>query len=63
MHLQLDDYPPYYDKKSDNFETYMNRNLICIHGYSNCVSHNDLITWVSKNSCEMLLSKFSQAEK
>ena len=35
----------------------------CIHGYTNCVAHNDLITWVSKNSWEMLLSEFSQAEK
>ena len=37
--------------------------MICIHGYTNCVAHNDLITWVSKNSWEMLLSEFSQAEK
>ena len=37
--------------------------MICIHGYTNCIAHNDLITWVSTNSWEMLLSEFSQAEK
>ena len=35
----------------------------CIYGYTNCVAHNDLITWVSKNSWEILHSEFSQAEK
>ena len=35
----------------------------CIHGYTNCVAHNDLITWVSKNAREMLISEFSQDEK
>ena len=35
----------------------------CIHRYTNRIAHNDLITWVSKNSWEMLLSEFSQAEK
>ena len=48
MYLDLDYHPPYYDKKSAIFETHINRNLICIHGYTNCVAHNDLITWVSK---------------
>ena len=45
------------------FETDINRNWICIHGYNNYVTHTDLITWVSKNSWEILLSEFSQAEK
>ena len=27
------------------------------------MAHNDLITWVSKHSWEMLISEFSQAEK
>ena len=45
------------------FETDMNRNLIYIHGYNNCVAHNDQITWVSKNSWEMLPSEFSHAER
>ena len=62
MYLDLDEYPTYSDKKYVKFETRINRNLICIHGYMNCVAHNDLITWVSKNSYEMLLSEFSQAE-
>ena len=34
----------------------------CSHGYTNCVRHTDLITWVSKNSWEMLLSEISHAE-
>ena len=63
MYLDLDDYPPYSDKRSVIFETHINRNLRCSHGYTNCVRHTDLITWVSKNSLEMLLSEFSQAEK
>ena len=63
MYLDLDDYPPYSDKKSVIFETHINRNLIFIHGYTNCVPHYDLINWVSKHSWEMLLSVFSQAGK
>ena len=50
-------------KKSVIFETHTNRNLICIHGYINCVAHNELITWVSKTSWEILFSEFSQAGK
>ena len=41
----------------------MNRNLRCSHGYTNYVRHTDLITWVSKNSWEMLLSEFSHSER
>ena len=63
MFLELDDYPPYYDKISVIFETHINRNLRCSHGYNNCVRHTDLITWVSKNYWEMLLSEFSHAER
>ena len=44
MYLQLDDYCPYSDKKSDIFETHINSNLRCIHGYKNCMRHTDLIT-------------------
>ena len=47
---ELDDHPPYSDKKNVIFDTHINRNLICIHGYTNCVAHNDFITWLSKNS-------------
>ena len=32
------------------------------HGYTNCVRRTDLITWVSKNSWEILLSEFSHAK-
>ena len=63
MYLELDDYPPYSNKISVIFETHISRNLICSHGYTNCVRHTDLITWVSKNSCEMLFSESSHAEK
>ena len=50
-------------QKLTNCETNTNINLIFIHGYTICVAHNDLITWIFKNSWEMLLSEFSQAEK
>ena len=63
MYIQLDEYPPYSDKKLDIFETHMNRNLICIHGYKNYVALNYLITLISKNYREMLLSEFSQSGK
>ena len=63
MYLELDDYPPYSDKKSVIFETHINSNLRFINGYNNCVAHNDLITWVSKTSWEMLLSEFLQSGK
>ena len=35
MYLELDDYPPYSDKISVIFETHINRNLRCSHGYIN----------------------------
>ena len=63
MYLELDDYLPYYDKTSVIFETHINRNLRCSHGYTNFVRHTDLITWVSKNYLEMLLSEFLHAER
>ena len=63
MYLKLDDYHPYYDKQSDIFETKINKNLRCIHGYANYVAHNDLITWVSKNSREIFIPEFSQSGK
>ena len=58
MYLQLDEYPPYSDKRSDIFETHINSNLRCINGYTNCVRHTDSITWVSNSSWDMLLSYF-----
>ena len=63
MYLALVDYPPYSDKRSVILETHINRNLRCSHGYTNCVRYTDLITWVSKSSWEMLLNKFSHAER
>ena len=62
MYLELDEYPSYSGKIPVIFETHINRKLRCSHGYNNCVRHTDLITWVSKNSWEMLLSEFSHAE-
>ena len=62
MYLQLDDYPPCSDKISDIVETHINIKVRCIHVYNNCVRHTDSITWVSKNSWEMLLSEFSHTE-
>ena len=61
MYLHLDDYPPYSGKKSDIFETHINSNLRCIHGYCNRMRHTDLITWVSNYACKMLLSRFIHA--
>ena len=63
MYLQLDDYPPYSDKRSDIFQTHINRNLRCIRGYTNCVRHTDSITWVYIHSWGMLLSEFSHSER
>ena len=37
--------------------------MLYIHGYTNCVAHTYLITWEFKNSWEILLSEFSQAEQ
>ena len=63
MYLQLNDYPPYYDKISDIFETHINSNLIGIHGYTNCIIHTDLNTWESNSSWDMLLSECIHAVK
>ena len=57
MYLYLDDYPPYSSKNSDIFDTHINSNLRCMYGYSNCMRHTDLITWVSKSAWKMLLSQ------
>ena len=46
MYLHLDDYPPYTGKNSDIFETHINSNLRCIHGYINCMRHTDnMLIW------------------
>ena len=63
MYLQLDDYPPCSGQKSDIFETNINSNLRCIHGYTNCMRHTDLITRVSNSAWKMLLSQFIHAAK
>ena len=63
MYLQLDEYPPYYGKNSDILETHINSNLRCIQGYTNCMRHTDLITWVSNSAWKMLLSEFNHAVK
>ena len=63
MYLHLDDYPPYTGKNSEIFETHINSNLRCIHGYSNFMRHTDLITWVSNSAWKMLLSQFIHAVK
>ena len=62
MYLELNYYSPYSDKISVIFETHINKNLRRSHGYTNFVTHTDLITWVSKHYWQMLLSEFSQAE-
>ena len=63
IYLQLDDYPPYSDKKSDIFQTHINSNSRCIHGYTNCMRQTDLITWLSNSYWDMLLSEFIHAVK
>ena len=63
IYLHLDDYPPYSGKKPDIFETHVNSSLRCIHGYTNCMRHTDLITWVSNDAWMMLLSEFNDAVK
>ena len=59
----MDEYPLYSDKISDIFETRINSNLRCIHGYNNCDRHTDSITWVSNSSWDILLSEFIHAIK
>ena len=61
IYLPMDDYLPYSYKQSDIFEANINKEFRCIHGYTNHDEHNVLITWVSINSGEMLLSEFPQA--
>ena len=63
MYLHLDDYPPYSGKISDIFVTHNNSNLRCIHGYTTCMRHTDLITWVSISTWKMLLSEFNHSVK
>ena len=50
MYSQLDDLPPYSYKKLDIFETNINKNLRCIHQYTNYIAQNELTTWISKYS-------------
>ena len=49
--------------KTEIFETHININLICIHGYTKYVAQNELITLVSIISWKSFLSKFPQAKK
>ena len=59
----MDENHLYSDKILVIFDTHININLRCSHGYTNCVIHTDLITWVFKNSWKTLLSEFSHAER
>ena len=63
MYLQLDDYPPYSEERSEIFEKQVHIKLRCIYGYTNCFRHTDSITWVSIDSWEMLHFEFSHAER
>ena len=59
----MDENHLYSDKISVIFDTHININLRCSHGYINFVRHTDFITWVSKHSWEMLLSEFSHSKR
>ena len=61
MYSPLDNYPPYSDKQPDIFEANIHKEFRCIHGYINHDKHIVLITLVSINSWEMILTEFPQA--
>ena len=60
MYLQLNDYPPYYDKQSDIFETNINNNLRYCFGYPIYSWQTQLITGVSKTTWKIFYSEFPQ---
>ena len=62
MYLQLDDYHPYYDALSDNFESNMNNNLRYCHCYTINAENKPIITWVPNIPWEMLYSEFPSSQ-
>ena len=62
MNIQFDDYPPYFDSLSENFETNINKNLRCCHEYKNYDKDRKWITWVSKNTSEMFHLDLSEEQ-
>ena len=59
MYLQLEDHPPYSDKLSETFETNINKNLRCCHGYTNYSEKKQFITWISINTWENFHPEFT----
>ena len=60
MYIDFDEYPPYSDTISEYFETNINANIQCDHGYAYYSSKHKMCTCVNKESLEMTKNHFSK---
>ena len=58
IYIHFDEYPTYSGRISENFETNVNDNIKCDHGYTYCSSKQKMCTWVKKESLEMIKTVF-----
>ena len=62
MYIDLDEYPCYSGRNSENFETNVNKNIQCVHGYADSSGKPKLCTWVNVDSWGMMKDYFPDAK-
>ena len=58
MYIDFYEYSPYSDRISEIFETNVNYNIQCDHGYAYSSSKQKMCTWVNEESWEMIKTVF-----
>ena len=63
MYINFDEYPPYSDIISENFETNVNDNIQFDHDYAYSPSEHKMCTWVNEESWEIINNCFPDAKQ
>ena len=58
MYIDFDEYPSYSGRVSKRFETNVNNNIQCDHGYAYFSSKHKMCTWVNEESWKMMKECF-----
>ena len=58
MYMDLDDYSPYSEALPTFFETKINSNITCIHGYPKWSKLKNKITWFNKEAWDIFQFQF-----
>ena len=61
MYIDFDEYPPYSDSISENFENNINAHIKCDHGYPYSSIKGNMLTWINRESWEMMKKCFTDA--